>query len=139
MTEKEIIQKIYEAIKLVDCMQYNPLVDFNYLRAKGAYNVIKNQVEHIEAEAEYWEKICKFESVEYHTTIKNAAEHARHLMQERDEYKHRAEVAERALLTACIKMIKDEKSDVNIELLARVIYRKYLNQAENELTEEKKG
>lgn len=50
MTEKEIIQKIYEAIKLVDCMQYNPLVDFNYLRAKGAYNIIKNQVEHIEAE-----------------------------------------------------------------------------------------
>lgn len=50
MTEKEIIQKIYEVIKLVDCMQYNPFVDFNYLRAKGAYNVIKNQVEHIEAE-----------------------------------------------------------------------------------------
>lgn len=41
MTEKEIIQKIYEVIKLVDCMQYNPFVDFNYLRAKGAYNVIK--------------------------------------------------------------------------------------------------
>ena len=55
------------------------------------------------------------------------------------EVQHRAEVAERALLTACIKMVKDEKSDVNIELLARVIYRKYLNQAENELTEEKKG
>lgn len=50
MTEKEIIQKIYEVIKLVDCMQYNPSVDFNYLRAKGAYNIIKNQVEHIEAE-----------------------------------------------------------------------------------------
>lgn len=50
MTEKEIIQKIYEVIKLVDCMQYNPLVDFNYLRAKCAYNIIKNQVEHIEAE-----------------------------------------------------------------------------------------
>ena len=50
MTEKEIIQKIYEAIKLVDCMQYNPSVDFNYLKAKGAYNIIKNQVEHIEAE-----------------------------------------------------------------------------------------
>lgn len=48
------------------------------------------------AEAEYWEKICKFESDEYHTTIKNAAEHACHIMQERDEYKHRAEVAERA-------------------------------------------
>lgn len=50
MTEKEIIQKIYEVIKLVDCIQYNPFVDFNYLRAKGAYNIIKNQVEHIEAE-----------------------------------------------------------------------------------------
>lgn len=50
MTEKETIQKIYEVIKLVDCMQYNPSVDFNYLRAKGAYNIIKNQVEHIEAE-----------------------------------------------------------------------------------------
>ena len=50
MTEKEIIQKIYEAIKLVDCMQYNPSVDFNYLKAKGAYDIIKNQVERIEAE-----------------------------------------------------------------------------------------
>lgn len=50
MTEKEIIQKIYEAIKLVDCIAYNPLVDFNCLRAKCAYNVIKNQVERIEAE-----------------------------------------------------------------------------------------
>lgn len=50
MTEQELIQKIYEVIKLVDCMQYNPSVDFNYLRAKGAYNIIKNQIEHIEAE-----------------------------------------------------------------------------------------
>ena len=50
MTEKEIIQKIHEVIKLVDCIQYNPSVDFNYLRAKCAYNIIKNQVEHIEAE-----------------------------------------------------------------------------------------
>ena len=50
MTEKEIIQKIYEVLKLVDCMQYNPSVDFNYLRAKGAYNIIKDQVEHLEAE-----------------------------------------------------------------------------------------
>ena len=51
-----------------------------------------------EAETEYWGKICKVESDEHHTAIKNAAEHARHLMQERDEYKRRAEVTERALL-----------------------------------------
>ena len=65
MTEKEIIQKIYEAIKLVDCMQYNPLVDYNCLRAKCAYNVIKNQVEHIEAEnAELRATLSKMEAVE---------------------------------------------------------------------------
>lgn len=51
-----------------------------------------------ESETEYWKTICKIESDEHHTAIKNAAEHARHLMQERDEYKHRAEVAERAWL-----------------------------------------
>lgn len=54
------------------------------------------------------------------------------------EYKHRAERAERALLTACIKMVKDEKSGVNIELLVRVIYEKYLKQAERDLAEERK-
>lgn len=54
------------------------------------------------------------------------------------EYKHRAERAERALLTACIKMVKDEKLDVNIELLVRVIYEKYLKQAERDLAEERR-
>lgn len=54
------------------------------------------------------------------------------------EYKHRAARAEKALLTACIKMVKDEESDVNIESLVGVIYRKYLKQAERELAEEGK-
>ena len=44
MTEKEMVQKIYEVVKLVDCLQYDPSVDFNYLRARCAYNVIKNQM-----------------------------------------------------------------------------------------------
>lgn len=56
----------------------------------------------------------------------------------KEDYKHRAEVAERALLTACAKMVKDEKDDVNIELLVGVVYRKYLKQAEKELAEENK-
>lgn len=65
MTEKEIIQKIYEVIKLVDCLQYNPSVDFNYLRAKGAYNIIKNLIEHIEAEnSELRATLSKMETVE---------------------------------------------------------------------------
>ena len=65
-----------------------------------------------QSEAEYWKTICKFESDEYYTKIKNAAEHARHLMQERDEYKHRAEVAEMALNKACADMEAVRKQTV---------------------------
>lgn len=61
------------------------------------------------------------------------AERERDLERRLTAAEHRAEVAEKALLTACIKMVKDEKSDVNIELLVGVIYRKYLKQAEKEL------
>lgn len=93
-----------------------------------------------EAETEYWGKICKVESDEHHTAIKNAAEHARHLMQERDEYKHRAEVAEkdlerhkRALCCAC----KASAAVLTKELVkARVDC--FLRKAEKELAEEKR-
>lgn len=54
---------------------------------------------------------------------------------------HRAEVAEWALLTACVNLIKDEKANVNnvnMELLVRVVYTKFLRKAEKELAEEKK-
>lgn len=60
------------------------------------------------------------------------------IARQRDEYKHRAEVAEWALLTACVNLIKDEEDNVNMELLARVVYTKYLRKAEKELAEEKK-
>ena len=50
----------------------------------------------------------------------------------------RADIAEQALLTACAKMVKDEKDDINIELLVGVIYKKYLEQAEKELAEDRK-
>ena len=51
------------------------------------------------------------------------------------EWKRRAEVAERALLTACVNLIKDEEDNVNMELLARVVYTHYLRKAEKELAE----
>lgn len=60
------------------------------------------------------------------------------ITRQRDEYKHRAEVAERALLTACVNLIKDKEDNVNTELLARVVYTNYLRKAEKELAEEKK-
>ena len=48
------------------------------------------------------------------------------------------EVLQRALLTACVNLIKDEKDNVNMELLAHVVYTKFLRKAEKELAEEKK-
>ena len=55
-----------------------------------------------------------------------------------EKMKHRAEVAERALWTACVNLIKDEEDNVNMELLAHVVYTKFLRKAEKELAEEKK-
>ena len=54
------------------------------------------------------------------------------------EAEHRAERAKRALLTACVNLIKDEEDNVNMELLARVVYTHYLRKAEKELAEEEK-
>ena len=54
------------------------------------------------------------------------------------DWKRRAEVAERALLNACVNLIKDEEDNVNMELLTRVVYTNYLRKAEKELAEEKK-
>ncbi len=58
------------------------------------------------------------------------------IARQRDEYKHRAEVAERALLLACANLVKDEKCD--IELLSQVVYTKFLRKAEKELAEEQR-
>lgn len=55
-----------------------------------------------------------------------------------EEQKDRAERAERALMTVCTNVIKDEEDDLAIEPRARVLYKAYLKQAEKELTEERK-
>ena len=74
----------YSRNNFADCEKVSECVD-----ALIAANI--GDVTAHEAEAEYWKTICKIESDEHNTTIKNAAEHARHLMQERDEWKERAE------------------------------------------------
>lgn len=58
--------------------------------------------------------------------------------QDINEMRHRAEVAERALLTACVNLIKDNEDGVSMELLAHVVYTKFLRKAESELAEERK-
>lgn len=55
-----------------------------------------------------------------------------------DEYKHRAEVAERALLTSCVNHIRNQDNNVDVELLARVAYSMFLRIAEKELAQEKR-
>ena len=51
------------------------------------------------------------------------------------EYKHRAEVAEKALKTACVNIVTDEEDDIAIEPRANVLYKAYLRNAEKELAE----
>ena len=53
-----------------------------------------------------------------------------------EEQKDRAERAERALMTVCTNVIKDEEDDLAIEPRARVLCKAYLKQAEKELAEE---
>lgn len=97
-----------------------------------------------EAETEYWKTICKIESDEHHTAIKNAAEHARRLIQERDEYKHRAEVVERALFNMTKKYMLAERiiaktKDGQLsfgERLIALFAGDAIKQAEKELAEE---
>ena len=54
------------------------------------------------------------------------------------EYKHRAARAERALMTVCTNVVKDEEDDLAIEPRVRVLYKAYLKQAKKELAEEGK-
>lgn len=64
----------------------------------------------------------------------------RTLEEGREELKaaqHRAEVAEKALKTACVNIITDEEDDIAIEPRANVLYKAYLRNAEKELAEEK--
>lgn len=60
------------------------------------------------------------------------------IVKERDEYKHRAEVTERALMTVCTNVVKDEEDDLAVEPRANVLYKAYLKQAEKEFAEERK-
>lgn len=98
MTEREkIIKALKRSANEWHKEEFDPMAraHFSYIEYNKLADVLIaaniGDVTAHEAEAEYWKTICKIESDEYHTTIKNAAEHARHLMQERDEWKERAE------------------------------------------------
>lgn len=60
------------------------------------------------------------------------------IVKERDEYKHRAEVAERALKNVCRNIIEDEEDGIEVAPRDEVLYNAYLWQAEKELQEERK-
>ena len=56
------------------------------------------------------------------------------IARQRDEYKHRAEVAERALENACVVILSSRNGDQPRRL--RAYYKAYLDAAEKELAEE---
>lgn len=58
------------------------------------------------------------------------------IARQRDEYKHRAEVAERALENACVVILSSRNGDQPRRL--RAYYKAYLEAAEKELAEEGK-
>lgn len=66
-------------------------------------------------------------------------EEVEQIAKERNEYKHRAEVAERALKNIC-KNIRIDSGDKEDEIKANsdILYKSYLKQAEKELQEERK-
>ena len=76
------------------------------------------------------ERLAELEDKIEHGELVPAAEY--------ESARHRAEVAERALLTACVNLIKDEEDKFNMELLALVVYTMFLRKAEKELAEEKR-
>lgn len=76
-----------------------------------------------------WGKACFREGKE--VEAKNAD-----LRERLDKAERRNEILERALLTACVNLIKDEVDNVSAELLARVVYTKALRKAKKEVEEE---
>ena len=106
ITNRAEVVDCYRDIMEIDCNDVGHIAEevADALRAATIGDVTAH-----EAETEYWKTICKIESDEHHTAIKNAAEHARHLMQECDEYKWRAEVVEQALFNMTKKYMLAER------------------------------
>lgn len=82
----------------------------------------------------------KFDTVVSHTATFDTMQQDRinELEKRIVEAEHRAERAERALMTVCTNVIKDEEDALAIEPRARVLYKAYLKQAEKDLEEEGK-
>ena len=89
----------------------------------------------------WWERKCKLCEEDWFLQkkqIEHYAESYKEMLQEDlDKYRHRAEVAERALLNSCVNHIRNQDNNVDVELLARVAYSMFLRIAEKELAEEK--
>lgn len=66
-----------------------------------------------------------------------SGEEVEQIVKEREEYKHRAEVAERALENACVVILSSRNGDQPRRL--RAYYKAYLEAAEKELAEEGKN
>lgn len=123
MDNEELKKKIIDVLR--DNIEYevNTYPDDNYTEVVVKYEALADAL--VAAgigDVSKWETLCKVLHEQ--------------MMENMREERHRAEVAERALLIACVNLIKDEEDNVNMELLARVVYTNYLRKAEKELAEE---
>ena len=151
MDNEELKKKIIDVLR--DNIEYeaNAYPDDNYTEVVIKYEALADaliaagigDVTEWKEQVECAKRILQIPTLPNGTTdlsyFEYKGERIQDIARQRDEYKHRAEVAERALLTACVNLIKDEKANVNnlnMELLVRVVYTNYLRKAKKELAEE---
>lgn len=139
MTNDELKKKIVEILvncKSEECaVEYcadcegNPCIE-NCREKQQADALIAagiGDVKDVEAEANRYEMLYKLQNRDMALAERRA-----------HDAEHRAEVAERALLTVCTNIVTDEEDDLAVEPRARVLYKAYLKQAEKEFAEERK-
>ena len=138
MTEQEIERCLerFTIGKATDVMNFDYAGTFAYIQRLKAENAeLKSSLTHANEECLKWHERAQNLLKDSGESISGYEKKISDLQAENAELRHRAEVTEWALLTACVSLVKDEEDNVNMELLANVVYTNYLRKAERELAE----
>ena len=141
MTEQEIERCLerFTIGKATDVINFDYAGTFAYIQRLKAENAeLKSSLTHANEECLKWHERAQNLLKDSGESISGYEKKISDLQAENAELRHRAEVTEWALLTACVNLIKDKEDNVNMELLAHVVYTKFLRKAEKELAVEKK-
>lgn len=126
MTKEELKNKIMNILNFVDTSAALTTLDMNFI----ADALIEAEIGDVK----------ELDSIK--TELRQKVDYINELWEVKEDYKHRAAKAERALKNACTNVIKDEEDDIAdeeddiaVEPRANVLYKAYLRQAEKELAE----